>query len=586
MSIRPSLLLLLFLLPSLLPCSAEAINLSNSQGISTEPRVAVDSFGQIMVVWTERSGSASQIYYAINSGNGWSTAAPVPGQSYQCNSPDLFRGPSGGFVLVYHDNSSQTIRFSDYSTAWSTPVSLSQQAGYEMGLPKVISTSNGRIFAAWQRGNPTKLEIFGRLFSGSWGDIINVSQTEGTSKYVDLYPGPSGQIYVVWQEKKGTTATQLAPFMNIEGGSGSWGGSFEVVNPSQETTADSYSHRPVVAVDGSNNLLVGYFHFQNRNYTVSLREGGAWTSPKEMGVWDTQHDLYFSDPVPLADGFVYVMRDSGFNIVYKRYSSGVWSEAAALTTNGNNSYPGADIHPRYGLTAVWADNDTGEVMFTNASLDGSLPPSTSNKPPVPSFTLSTLSGLAPFTVTYDGSASSDPDGKITRYIWSFGDGTTAEGPKGEHTYTSQGEYTLRLTVVDDKGAKASASQLIESLGLFPPLNISSQIKVNRSLFTREFIGDVTWAPNPRNDAIGANITAYRVYRRSRGVAAYKFVGTVSGATFRYLDRTGDTSQPEYEYTVTAADSQGRESSLEGLGTAETAPLTKLDRERRSYSEAD
>ena len=57
------------------------------------------------------------------------------------------------------------------------------------------------------------------------------------------------------------------------------------------------------------------------------------------------------------------------------------------------------------------------------------------------------------TSRFNGSASSDPDGTVVRYDWSFGDGTSAlnAGPMPRHTYRSAGVYTVALQVTDGAG---------------------------------------------------------------------------------------------------------------------------------------
>jgi PKD repeat protein len=57
--------------------------------------------------------------------------------------------------------------------------------------------------------------------------------------------------------------------------------------------------------------------------------------------------------------------------------------------------------------------------------------------------------LIPVTIKFNGADSSDPDGEITDYNWDFGDGTKATGKNVSHTYTSKGQYTVTLNVIDD-----------------------------------------------------------------------------------------------------------------------------------------
>lgn len=87
-----------------------------------------------------------------------------------------------------------------------------------------------------------------------------------------------------------------------------------------------------------------------------------------------------------------------------------------------------------------------------------------NQPPVARITVSPTSGPAPLTVTVSGSTSSDPDGTITSYAWTFGDGATASGVSAEHTFAAAGDYAVTLTVTDDDAATRTATVSVVATG--------------------------------------------------------------------------------------------------------------------------
>jgi PKD repeat protein len=61
---------------------------------------------------------------------------------------------------------------------------------------------------------------------------------------------------------------------------------------------------------------------------------------------------------------------------------------------------------------------------------------------------------------FDASASHDPDGDVTAWHWSFGDGHAAEGATAQHTFSGSGQYEVTLTVADNDGEQDSMSLLV------------------------------------------------------------------------------------------------------------------------------
>jgi PKD repeat protein len=88
-------------------------------------------------------------------------------------------------------------------------------------------------------------------------------------------------------------------------------------------------------------------------------------------------------------------------------------------------------------------------------------------PPIASFTLSPTEPIVNETVTFDASASSDPDGTIVSYAWDFGDGASDSGAIVEHAYTAAGTYDVSLTVTDNDGLTHTITKSI-TVEVSPP----------------------------------------------------------------------------------------------------------------------
>jgi hypothetical protein len=89
----------------------------------------------------------------------------------------------------------------------------------------------------------------------------------------------------------------------------------------------------------------------------------------------------------------------------------------------------------------------------------------STRPPTSSLDISPNPAITGQAVTFDGSASSDPDGTIAGYSWDLdGDGTfeTATGSiaTATKTYSAAANVTVKLRVIDDDGATNETSRAL------------------------------------------------------------------------------------------------------------------------------
>jgi PKD repeat protein len=90
--------------------------------------------------------------------------------------------------------------------------------------------------------------------------------------------------------------------------------------------------------------------------------------------------------------------------------------------------------------------------------------------PTARFTVAPDKPTAGLQAVFDGT-SSCPEGAFTggcilsdrtlvRFVWDFGDGTTASGPTASHRFRTVGSFGVNLTVVSDRGLSASTTRSV------------------------------------------------------------------------------------------------------------------------------
>jgi PKD repeat protein len=141
-----------------------------------------------------------------------------------------------------------------------------------------------------------------------------------------------------------------------------------------------------------------------------------------------------------------------------------WDFGDGNTGTGSTPSHAYGIDGNYTVSLTVTDDAgaTGTAM-TTASI------SAVNQPPVADAN-GPYSGTVGMPLTFDGTASNDPDGTIVAYSWDFGDGNTGSGVAPTHTYMTDGSFTVTLTVTDDVGDTGMATSTATiGLGNQPPV---------------------------------------------------------------------------------------------------------------------
>ena len=209
--------------------------------------------------------------------------------------------------------------------------------------------------------------------------------------------------------------------------------------------------------DGTNatNMIVGHAYSDDGIYTVKLtvtdNDNKTDSTTAVKTVLNRPPIALFTKSAETVDTNEAIHFDaSGSYDLDGSIVSYFWDFGDGTNTTGvttSNSYAEDGV---YTVTLTVTDDD-GATGSANATI------TVSNRPPIASFTENATVVLTGKTIHFDASGSYDPDGTISSYLWSFGDGFTGSGKTVDHWYADDGTYTVTLTVVDNDGAKTSTS---------------------------------------------------------------------------------------------------------------------------------
>jgi PKD repeat protein len=186
-------------------------------------------------------------------------------------------------------------------------------------------------------------------------------------------------------------------------------------------------------------------------------------------------------------------------------------------------------------------------------------PAGSNASPNASFTLSPNPVGFNTTVTFNGSASKDPDGTIAKYEWDLdGNGSyetnSGTNPQTTRKYTSDATIDVRLRVTDQKGATDVTVRTLSVIGnQFP-------------------VASFTATPNPAIQGLTVNFNASASNDPDGTIAKYEWDLDGNGS---YEKNTGTTGTTSASYPTPGTVQVGLKVTDNGGKTAATAVAVSI-----------
>lgn len=185
------------------------INVSNNEGHSTNPTLAVDAEGTLYLAWEDNTTGDYDIRYAYRPKDGsWSESENVSLDPGRDTNPKLLSHAQGDLYLAWNNETPvNSGKWEIYFAAkpkggsWSKPENVSRNMGVS-GFPNLALDPKGTLHLAWHDSSPGNYEIYHatRAQDGTWAKPVNVSHTKGESGDVTMAIDGKGVVHLAWAD--------------------------------------------------------------------------------------------------------------------------------------------------------------------------------------------------------------------------------------------------------------------------------------------------------------------------------------------------------------------------------------------------
>lgn len=260
----------------------QAVNISNSQGVSSKPDIAVDNSGGINVVWHESAANNVEVYFSrsIDNGASWTRPVNISNNSGYSTYPAVAANKSSNISVVWND-SNREIYFShstDNGINWTRPINISNSPRISEDADIAVD-SFGNINVTWNNSTSKNHEIYFRRSTdngANWNQIVNVSNNSSDSRSPAIAADSVGNLDITWSENFPVPHKSEIYFCRSTDGGVIW---IKAVNISNNLEA---SNGPTIAADRAGNINVVWVNgLSSKNYEIyfscSTSHGASWS---------------------------------------------------------------------------------------------------------------------------------------------------------------------------------------------------------------------------------------------------------------------------------------------------------------------
>jgi len=192
---------------------SKRINISKNSWPSREPDVAVDENGNVYIVWADRFSSlATEFSIAFReidkNGNLRETKKVIPSPREGFRLPSIASSPNGNLSIVTYTDNNKVYGVWRDNGNWANPKIIQRGSALRAGeSASVVWGENGRFYGAWPEYNPNTdphytIYYSNREIGEQWSKPMIVNSTGDAQCHPKIRVEKDGTIHLVWMDEE------------------------------------------------------------------------------------------------------------------------------------------------------------------------------------------------------------------------------------------------------------------------------------------------------------------------------------------------------------------------------------------------
>lgn len=183
------------------------IKLTKGAASAANPKLTVDKYNNLHLVWRDNRDGNYEIYYKYLDGKGWSEDFRLTNDPSSSENPEIAVDNYLNVHVVWRDNRDKTyaIYYKKWDgKTWQNDQRLSDISNVSASAtnPAVVADILGAIHVVWQDNRDGNYEIYYKKFDGKWSKDSRITNDKYNSHNPKIISDSAANLHLVWSNQE------------------------------------------------------------------------------------------------------------------------------------------------------------------------------------------------------------------------------------------------------------------------------------------------------------------------------------------------------------------------------------------------